>query len=338
MKIARWIGLAALAVSAPAAAQVTLNASSWVPPAHLVTADILMPLCADMQKVTSGRVKCNLLPKAVAAPPQTFDAIRDGLADISFLSHGYTPGRFLLNAAVEFPFTGGTAEASSVAYQRVYEKMLARAEEHNGVVVLSMMTHGPAAIYNTKHPIAALKDMQGMKIRVGSAPVGDIIRALGAVPMLKPINEIYELLSSGVADGVVMPMETPLAYKLMSLVKHVTVVPGGLYSQSMAWIANPAKWNSISEADRKLIQPLLGEALARRAGRAWDAADEKGYAALKTANIPMVMASPALIAEIKEKTASLEKEWIEKGAKPRGLDGAAVLKAFRAESAALSKK
>jgi TRAP-type C4-dicarboxylate transport system substrate-binding protein len=29
-------------------------------------------------------------------------------------------------------------------------------------------------------------------------------------------------------------------------------------------MANPAKWNSIPEADRKLIAPLLGEALARR--------------------------------------------------------------------------
>ncbi len=336
MRITRWIGLAAFAVAAPAAAQVTLNASSWVPPSHLITAEILVPLCADMEKVTAGRVKCNMLPKAAAAPPQTFDAIRDGLADISFLSHGYTPGRFLLNGAVEFPFYCETAEASSIAYQRVYEKILAKAEEHKGVVVLSMMTHGPAAIYNTKHAITSLKDMQGMKIRVGSAPVGDIIRALGAVPMMKPINETYELLSSGVADGVVMPKETPLAFKLTPLVKHVTLVPGGLYSQSMAWIANPAKWNAISAADRKLIQPLLGEALARRSGRAWDASDIRGAAALQAANIPVVKASPALVADIKAKTASLEKEWIEKSAKPRGLDGAAILKMFRTESARLS--
>jgi hypothetical protein len=44
------------------------------------------------------------------------------------------------------------------------------------------------------------------------------------------------------------------------------------------------------------------------------------------------------MADIRAKTAGLEREWIEKKAKPKGVDGAAVLKALRAEIAALQKK
>jgi len=102
--------LATLGLGAGAAsAQVTLNVNAWVPPTHPLVANITMPLCADIEKDTAGRVKCNLLPKAVVAPPQTFDAVRDGLADLSFTVHGYTPGRFPLSEVAEFPFLGDTS-------------------------------------------------------------------------------------------------------------------------------------------------------------------------------------------------------------------------------------
>ena len=341
MKVIRTLGVAAFALSvhsAPAIAEVTLNASTWVPPTHPITVGGLVPLCNDIAKVTSGRVKCNVLPKAPVAAPQTFDGVRDGLMDLSYTVHGYTPGRFALGDAPEFPFMGDTATVTAVAYQRIYERMLAKADEHKGVVVLSVFTHGPGQIYNTKRAINGLKDLEGLKIRVGGGVVNEVAKVLGAVPMLKPAPESYELLSSGVADGVFFPKESAASFKLVPLLKHVTYVPGGLYNVSFVWFANPTKWNSIPAADKKLIEPLLGEALARRSGKMWDDADEKGEAAVRAANIPIVNASPKFIAEIKQKTAGLEKAWIEGKAKSKGVDGAAVLKALREEIARLSKK
>jgi len=338
LKSAGPLGLLALIASAPAAAQVVLNASSWVSPAHPLTANMLVPLCDDIDKITSGRVKCNVLPKPPVAAPQTFDGVANGLMDLSFTTHGYTPGRFALTEAPEFPFMGDTAEVTAVAYQRIHERMLAKADEHKGVVVLSVFTHGPGQMYNTKRPINSLKDLEGLKIRVGGGVVTDVAKALGAVVILKPAPESYELLSSGVADGVFFPKESPASFKFIPLIKYATFVPGGLYNTAFVWMANPAKWNSIPEADRKLIAPLLGEALARRSGRAWDAADAKGVAAMQEAKLPVATASPELMAEIRAMTAGLENEWIEKKAKPKGVDGAAVLKALRAEIASLQKK
>lgn len=338
MKLYRVLTAAgALAVAAPGFAQVTLNLNSWVPAAHPLVSDFVVPWCKDVEGATQARVKCNLLPKAVVAPPQTFDAVRDGLADLSFTVHGYTPGRFVLSDAVELPFLGNTAEVTSVAYQRIYDRMLAKFEEHKGVVTLGVFTHGPGQMYNTKRAITTLKDLDGMKIRVGGGMVVDIAKAIGAVPMLKPASESYELLSSGVADGVFFPKESPPSFKLTPLIKHVTYVPGGLYNVSFMMIVNPAKWSSISPADRDVIGKLSGEALAVRAGKMWDAADARGQKAVVDANIPIVNASPQLVAEIQQKTSGLEQAWIDK-AKAKGADGAAILKALRAEISALQKK
>ena len=322
--------------ASPASAQVTLNVNAWVPPAHLLVNDITMPFCADVEKATQGRVKCNLLPKAVVAPPQTFDAVKDGLADLSFVVHGYTPGRFVLTDVAEFPFLGNTSEVVSVAYQRVYEKMLAKVDENKGVHVLAVFTHGPGQIYNTKRPVNSLKDLDGLKIRVGGGMVNEIAKLLGTVPMLKPAPESYELLSQGVADGLFFPKELVLSFKLVPLIKYTTYVPGGLYNVSFALIMNPAKWAQISKEDQAAINKLSGEALARRAGKAWDAVDARGEKALRDANVPIVTADAKFIAEIKDKTSGLEKAWFEK-AKAKGIDGPAVLKALKDEIASAAK-
>ena len=318
-------------------AQVVLNASSSASPAHPLTAGMLVPFCDDVSKVTQGRVRCNVLPKAPVAAAQTLDGVKDGVMDLSFITHGYTPGRFALTDAAEFPFLGDTAEATSVAFQRIHARMLAQANEHRDVVPLAVFTHGPGQIYNTRRPIRAIDDLAGLKIRVGAGIASEVAKSLGAVPMLKSATESYELLSSGIADGVFFPKDSAASFKLVPVIRHVTYVPGGLYNVTFAWVVNRAKWSRIPEADRKAIEPLLGEALARRSGRAWDAADAVGERAVREAGIPVVVADAKLIAEIKARTGELERDWIEKKARPKGVDGEAVLAALRAEIAALQK-
>lgn len=113
--------------AAQAPAPTVLQISSWVPPAHFIYRELMAPWAAGVEKTTQGRVKVDTLPKGVASPAGHFDAIRDGLADVTFNIHGYVPGRFTLTKLVELPFIGDNAEALSVAYWRMHEKHLARA-------------------------------------------------------------------------------------------------------------------------------------------------------------------------------------------------------------------
>ena len=70
--------------------------------------------------------------------------MKDGSADLSFITHGYTPGRFALTDVAEFPFLGDTSEVTSVAYQRIHDKYLAKHDEHKGIHLLGVFTHGLA--------------------------------------------------------------------------------------------------------------------------------------------------------------------------------------------------
>jgi len=321
----------------PAQAQTTLTISSWLPPTHIITKDMLMGWAKEVETATQGRVKFNLLPKAVASPPGTADAIRDGLADVSITVHGYTPGRYPMTKMAEFPFLGDSAEAISVAYYRTYMKHMAKLDEHKDVVLLGLMTHGPGQIYMTKQPVAKLADLHNQKIRVGGGLVVDITKATGAVPLLKPASETFEILKSGIADGIFFPKDSVPAFKLVPLINHMTVVPGGLYNVSFMLMMNKAKFNSLSKADQDAIMKVSGENYARMAGKVWDREDAAGLKAMEAEKIIIRNASPELVAEIKAKTDSLEQAWYAE-AKAKGIDGAAVMAEFRAEIKKLSGK
>ena len=115
------LALAAFAagvVATPAQAQTTLTFSSWVPPTHHLTI-WQANWAAEVEKATSGRVKFTSLPKAPAAPPGTFDAVRDGLVDLSYVTASYTPARHIMPLMAELPGAGNTAEINSVAFSRI---------------------------------------------------------------------------------------------------------------------------------------------------------------------------------------------------------------------------
>jgi TRAP-type C4-dicarboxylate transport system substrate-binding protein len=319
-----------LAGAAPAAAQTELTVSLWIPPTHMIARDIILPWAADVEQATGGRVKFKLLPKPVANAIQHFDAVRDGLADVGFISHSYTPQRFPLTRIGVLPFSGDNAVSNSVALWRIYDKYLAGANEHRGVHVITLYTHGPGVMWNTKKAVTKIDDLAGLKFRVGGGMAADVGTAIGATVLVKPAPESYELLSTGVVDGVFFPGESIVSFKLEKLIKYATQFPGGLYSDSHAVIMNEAKWNALSAADKEAITKLSGEPLARRAGQAWDKNAEAGWSVAKQHNVQVTRADAAFVAAVKARTAKFEQEWLN-DAKAKGVDGPKVLAEYRAE-------
>src|SRR5438093_8925243 len=246
--VVRSVVFAALASSVvaaqPALAQTTLTMSSWVSPAHHITAVVLQGWANEAEKITNGRVKFQMLPKHPSAPPGTFDAVREGLVDLSYVTASYTPARHIMPMLPELPGTGDTALVNSVAYSRIHWKYFQKVGEYKGVKLLGVFTHGPGQMF-TKKPVNGIADVQGLKIRTGGGIAEQVAKALGASAFVKPAPESYELLSSGVADGVFFPLESIISFKLDTVLEQATLFPGGMYSSSFGFFMNEDKWNKL---------------------------------------------------------------------------------------------
>jgi TRAP-type C4-dicarboxylate transport system substrate-binding protein len=247
---------AGIAFAAPAQAQSTLTFSSWVPPTHHLTI-WQANWAAEVEKATGGRVKFSSLPKAPAAPPGTFDAVRDGLVDLSYVTASYTPARHILPLMAELPGAGETAEINSVAFSRIHWKYFQKVGEYKGVKLLGVWTHGPGQMFTKKH-IKSLDEFKNQKIRTGGGIAEQVANALGASAFVKPAPESYELLSSGVADGVFFPFESIVSFKLDKLIGQATVFPGGLYSSAFGFFMNEDKWAKIPQQDQAIIDKFSG--------------------------------------------------------------------------------
>src|SRR5947208_4774980 len=334
MIILRKLALTALAgcaLAAPAHAKTTLTMSSWVSRQHQLASVVLQGCGDEVEKASGGRLRFQMLPKHPAAPPGTFDAVRDGLVDVSYVTASYTPARHILPLVAELPGAGETAEINSVAYNRIHWKYFDKVGEYKGVKLLGVFTHGPGQMFNTKRPIKTLADLQGMKIRTGGGIAEAMARALGASAFVKPAPESYELLSSGIAFGVFFPLEWIIFFRLDSLVKYATLFPGGFYSSSFGFFINEDKWNKLAKADQDLLSKFGGEHLARRAGKSWDNVDRVGNEGMKKAGVQIEQANPALVKEIQSKAQPVIQARIKKANEKRNNDGASVRKEFHAE-------
>jgi TRAP-type transport system periplasmic protein len=330
------LAFAATLSAGAASAQTVLTASTWVPPTHALSTS-QKEWCDLLEKNTTGKMKCNILPRGVSNPPGTFDAVKNGLADISFTVHGYTPGRFVATQMAEFPFLGNTSEPISVAFNKVAMKYPQFVGEHQGVKVLAFFTHGPGIVFNTKKPITKADDLAGLKFRVGGGMVNEITKTLNMNVTLKPATDSYELLSGGVMDGTLFPAESTESFKIDKIVKHATFFPGGLYNTSFVFMMNQAKYDKLTADEKKAVDGISGEMAARIFGRNWDKVDRRGVALMQANNVQMVKADAAFVNEVKSKTSGLETKWA-KDAEAKGLkDPAKVLAEFRAEIAKQEK-
>lgn len=318
--------------SAPAAAQqpIELTYSAWIPANHILVANFMIPWSKEVEAATAGRVKINFLPKAVTNPQGHYDAVRNGVVDLAFISHSYYPGRFDLMKFAILPFSGNSAQSTSVASWRVYDKYLRAANEHRGVKLLGVYGHGPGGVYTTGRKVEKIEDFDGLKVRIGGGIQADIATALKVNPVVKPAPESYELMSTGVVDGVFFPPESVASFRLDGVVKNATLFPGGLYSDLHGIIMNDKAFERLTEADRATLMRLSGEHIAQLGGKAWGDADTAALQTLKAKNVVFHQADAKLIADIKTRTAPFEQAFLD-AAKAKGIDGPAVLKAYRDE-------
>lgn len=268
--------LAASAISFQAhadEAEVMLKIHHFLP-AHSVTqADFLKPWAEKVTQESNGRIQFQFYPSMQlgGTPPQLFDQARDGVADIVWTLPGYTSGRFPLASAFELPFMSRSSEASS---QAMWDFLEAHGQkEFAGVHLLATHLTDGALLHTVKKPIRTLADFRGLKLRSANRVSTKLIAMLGATPVAMPVPQVPEALSKGVVDGAVLPWDVVPALKLHELVKyHTEMAPGqpALMHTALVLAMNPAKYASLPDDLRQIIDNNSGRELSRQAGHIWD--------------------------------------------------------------------
>ena len=117
-----------LGVSAASAEDKTfeLKLSHWVPPSHPLQ-KAMEEWGASIEKDSGGTIKYKVYPaQQLGKAFDHYDMARDGIADVTYVSPGYQPGRFPIFDAGNLPFMLANAKAGSAALDVWYRKYVGK--------------------------------------------------------------------------------------------------------------------------------------------------------------------------------------------------------------------
>ncbi len=313
-------------LSALAAEKKVLHVGSWLPPKHTVNSVVLPTWAKWVEEATEGRVSVKVEYPG-GHPKALFDLVQDGVYEAGWSFHGYLPGRFKLTKAVELPGLNAGSEAASVAHWRVHQKYFAKADEHKGVTVAGLFTHGPGQVH-LREPVKTLGDLNGRKIRIGGGIQTDIAKRLGVEGVSVPGSEVYQMLAQGITDGVFMTMSDKRSLRLKEVAPFTLKFPKGMYLGSFSFFLNSDFIASLDEKDRKAIMSVSGEKFSAMAGKAWADADVGGEKDALAANNTIMDVDEKMLAEFVGLTSDIESEWLE-SVKAVDVDAESALKELR---------
>ena len=151
-------------------------------------------------------------------------------------------------------------------------------DELKDVKVLAVWSFGTRLLFTKDVVIKSPSDVKGLKLRASNRQTNDAFTLLGAQTRSIPPPGVPEALSKGVLDGVVFPYDAVIPFKLDELTNRVSEFAGdrNFYNSVMLFVMNKAKYDSLPDDLKKIIDANSGAALAAELGHKWDEWDEIG--------------------------------------------------------------
>ncbi len=334
MKLIRTLAAALLAAFActAAAQDVTLKMHTFMSPQSNVWVNMLTPWMEKVTKESSGRIKFQTFPlmQLGGTPPQLYDQVKDGVADVVWTLPGYTAGRFPTTEVFELPFMFTNADAVSRALWD-YAQGPGKGD-FKDVHVIAVHVHGPGVFHTKEKQIRTLADLKDMKVRAPTRLTNRMLASLGASPVGMPLPAIPEAINKGVISGALNPWEVVTSIRLPEIVGfHSETDPKypALYTAVFILAMNKAKYDSLPADLKKVIDANSGPETSAFLGRAQQAGDApaRKVAADRGNNIYTIPASE--LETWRKASQPVYDGWI-KEMSDKGMDGKAMLEQAQA--------
>lgn len=318
---------AALLLAGAAQAQdkpVMIKLSSWVPMQHPLNPS-LQAWAEDIKKASGGTITATLFPsEQLGKAFDHYDMARDGIADFSYVNPGYQPGRFPIMAGASLPFLFANAKGGTAAIDAWYRQYAA--QEMKDVKFCFAFVHDPGT-FHARKKITLPSDIKGMKIRPATSTIGQMVTALGGTNVQASAPEAREMLERGVADAITFPWGSIPLFGIDKVVKYHMDVP--LYVTPFVWVMNKDKYNSMSTAQKKVIDDHCTTQWAEKVASPWADFEFGGHAKMAAAGHEVYKLSPEQLKAWRDATAPGEAQWAE-SVKKVGQDPKKVMDSLKA--------
>ncbi|HEX5690378.1 MAG TPA: TRAP transporter substrate-binding protein [Roseiflexaceae bacterium] len=312
------------------AEQVNLRMATAIPQGAVQNTLIFDPWIEKVNNEAKGEVRITNTYASLVNVMTIYDAVSSGVVDIAWVLHGFTPGKFPKSSVVQLPFEATTADEASFALWRLFERGII-ADEYKDVKVFGL--HGfTQAAFHSKQPVLKLADIKGLKVRISSKILADVITQLGGTPVSLSSVQAYQHLSRGVVDADFVQWTIVCVARINEAAPYH--LEGQLGGQGAMIIMNKAAWEKLSPAAKSVFEKNAGSEFSVANGKLQDKIHtDCREQTKKMPNQAFKEIDDKAVEEWKAAVAPVVRAWTE--GTPGGKD---ILQAYRDELAAFKKR
>jgi TRAP-type transport system periplasmic protein len=324
-----WVLAITIGAAAAQDKPVDLKFSHWVPATHPIV-KASEQWAESIKQASNGTIRIPIYPaQQLGKAFDHYDMARDGIADIAYANPGYAPGRFPVIAGAELPFILANAKEGSAALDAWYRKYAPR--EMAEVHFCLAFVHDPGTFHSTKKKIVLPSDVAGLKVRPAGATVARFVTLLGGTNVQASAVEARDILEKNVAEAITFPWGSIVLFGMDKVLKYH--IDTALYTSVQTWVMNKAKYDSMSPAQKKVIDDHCSTDWVLKVASPWADFEASGRDKIKA--IPgqeVYTLTPDQLVQWRTAAEPLVNEWAEP-ARKAGYDPKELLDGLKASAA-----
>ncbi len=285
--------------------------------AHFQSADMSSPKHAAalafescVEGKTAGGIDVQVYPASqLGNGGEIIEALQFGTVHMGVVHDGPISAVYKPFAVFAMPYLfDDQAMAWSIVDGPFGEEMFEEMRGQTGIRVFGLADNGVRNFTNSVKPVATPADMEGMKIRVMTAPVWTkLVESLGASATPVPWPELPGALQQKVVDGQENGVTNILNASLYQHQDHVTL-DGHVFSWH-AYMMSDDFYNSLSDAEKAAVEQCVE--IAKVIHRGMTAAQDANAATiLSEKGMTVTPVTPEQKAQFREMAQPAVREWI----------------------------
>jgi tripartite ATP-independent transporter DctP family solute receptor len=283
----RTAGLALLVLFFAAAAQAKTFRAADIQAEDYPTVQAIKFMNDRLIERTNGRHRLAIFPaRQLGEEEATIEQTRVGAIDLDRISIGPLAAFIPELRVLSLPFLFRSSDHFHKTLDgEIGEQILASFEAH-GFIGLTYYDSGARSFYSRVRPVRTLADLQGLKIRIQQSEIAaDLVRALGAQPVVLAYGQVLTGLSTGLIDGAennwpsYVTTDHYRAAPFYTLTEH-TRLPEVLIMSKKAW-------EGLSPEDRKIFKDVA-QASAKFMRQQWEAWEDQARNVAESAGVTVI--------------------------------------------------
>lgn len=282
--VSRLIAALGIVAALPASAD-ELSLAYFMGPMHPMNAAVFTPFQERLAEASGGELTVRQYPGGAlnSVPPQQYNAVLEGVADIVFALPGYTGETFPMTNVISLP---GVCDGAVDCTEALLNARPLIEQEYDARLLAVWANDTPVLITRDR-PVRRLEDLAGMIIRVTAQQSVPFTEALGASAVAQPVNVLNQNLANGVIDAIVIGASAIRSFNLHEVGRYVTTwYPGS--GAAFVLLMNQGVYDGLDPEQQGWIDAAADASLSILGGEGFDASARSGLALASDAGLEII--------------------------------------------------